>query len=141
MTSQCQINFCCCCYFLRVGCDWLKIFALLIIFNIFLCSLGASYKTFVILNSGNLNFWNFLSILRKFLPIKETSKALSCDFDDDNYHSSCVWYTENFFRIINDFVHRFILDRTFVNFTVSLLILTFYILDFNSKMVKSTVQP
>jgi hypothetical protein len=27
-----------------------------------------------------------------------------------------------FFRIINDFVHRFILDRTFVDFTVSLLI-------------------
>jgi hypothetical protein len=31
-----------------------------------------------------------------------------------------------FFRIINDFVHRFILDRTFVDFTVSLLILPFY---------------
>jgi hypothetical protein len=46
-----------------------------------------------------------------------------------------------FFRIINDFVHRFILDRTFVDFTVSLLILPFYIVDFNSKMVKSTVKP
>jgi ABC-type spermidine/putrescine transport system permease subunit II len=42
-------------------------------------------------------------------------------------------------------VHRFILDRTFVVFTVSLLILPFfmfYIVDFNnSKMVKSTVKP
>jgi hypothetical protein len=46
-----------------------------------------------------------------------------------------------FFRIINDFVHRFILDCTFVDFTVSLLILPFYIVDFNSKMVKSTVKP
>jgi hypothetical protein len=46
-----------------------------------------------------------------------------------------------FFSIINDFVHRFILDRTFVDFTVSLLILPFYIVDFNSKMVKSTVKP
>jgi hypothetical protein len=43
-------------------------------------------------------------------------------------------YTENF-------VHRFILDRTFVDFTVSLLILSFYIVDFNSKMVKPTVKP
>jgi hypothetical protein len=46
-----------------------------------------------------------------------------------------------FFRIINDFVHRFILDHTFVDFTVSLLILPFYIVDFNSIMVKSTVKP
>jgi hypothetical protein len=46
-----------------------------------------------------------------------------------------------FFRIINDFVHRFFLDRTFVDFTVSLLILPFYIVDFNIKMVKSTVKP
>jgi hypothetical protein len=46
-----------------------------------------------------------------------------------------------FFRIINDFVHRFILDRTIVDFTVSLLILPFDIVDFNSKMVKSTVKP
>jgi hypothetical protein len=48
-----------------------------------------------------------------------------------------------FFRIINDFVHRFILDRTFVDFTVSLIILPFDIVDFNSKskMVKSTVKP
>jgi hypothetical protein len=37
-----------------------------------------------------------------------------------------------FFRIINDFVHRFILDRKFVDFTVSQLILPFYIVDFNS---------
>jgi hypothetical protein len=44
-----------------------------------------------------------------------------------------------FFRIINDFVHRFILDRTFVDFTVSLLILPFYIVDFNSETVKSTI--
>jgi hypothetical protein len=35
-----------------------------------------------------------------------------------------------FFRIINDFVQKFILDRTFVDFTVSLLILPFYIVDF-----------
>jgi hypothetical protein len=50
--------------------------------------------------------------------------------------------TENFFPyIINDFVHRFILDRTFVDFTVSLLILPFYNVDFNSKMVKSSVKP
>jgi hypothetical protein len=51
--------------------------------------------------------------------------------------------TEIFFRIINDFVfvHTFIFDRTFVDFTVSLLILPFYIVDFNSKMVKSTVNP
>jgi hypothetical protein len=34
-----------------------------------------------------------------------------------------------FFRIINDFVHGFFLDRTFVDFTVSLLILPFYIVD------------
>jgi hypothetical protein len=46
-----------------------------------------------------------------------------------------------FFRIINDFVHRFIFDRTFVDFTVSLLILPFDIVDFKSKMVKSTVKP
>jgi hypothetical protein len=46
-----------------------------------------------------------------------------------------------FFRIINDFVHRFILDCTFVDFTVSLLILPFYIVNSNSKMVKSTVKP
>jgi hypothetical protein len=46
-----------------------------------------------------------------------------------------------FFRIINDFVHRFILDRTFVDFTVPLLILPFCIVDFNIKMVKSTVKP
>jgi hypothetical protein len=45
------------------------------------------------------------------------------------------------FRIINDFVHKFILDCTFVDFTVSLLILSFYIVDFNSKMVISTVKP
>jgi hypothetical protein len=44
------------------------------------------------------------------------------------------------FRIINDFVHKFILDRTFVDFTVLLLILPFHIIDFNSKMVKSTVK-
>jgi hypothetical protein len=48
---------------------------------------------------------------------------------------------EFFFRIINDFVHRFILDRAFVDFTVSLLILPFDIDDFNTKMVKSTVNP
>jgi hypothetical protein len=46
-----------------------------------------------------------------------------------------------FFCILNDFVHRFILDRTFVDFTVSLLILPIYIVDCNSKMVKSTVNP
>jgi hypothetical protein len=46
-----------------------------------------------------------------------------------------------FFRIFNDFVHRFIFDRTFVDFTVSLLILPFDIVDLNSKMVKSTVKP
>jgi hypothetical protein len=46
-----------------------------------------------------------------------------------------------FFRIIKDFVHKFIFDRTFVDFTVSLLILPFYIVDFNSQMVKSTVKP
>jgi hypothetical protein len=33
------------------------------------------------------------------------------------------------------------LDRTFVDFTVSLLILPFYIFDFISIMVKSTVKP
>jgi hypothetical protein len=38
-------------------------------------------------------------------------------------------------------VHRFILDRTFDDLTVSLLILPFDIVDFNSKMVKSTVKP
>jgi hypothetical protein len=36
---------------------------------------------------------------------------------------------------------RFILDRTFVDFTVSLSILPFYIVDFNSKLKKSTVKP
>jgi hypothetical protein len=45
-----------------------------------------------------------------------------------------------FFRIINDFVHRFILDRTFVDFTVSLSILPFNIVDYDGKMVKSTVK-
>jgi hypothetical protein len=35
-----------------------------------------------------------------------------------------------FFRIINDFVHRFILDRTFVDFTVSLFILPSDSIDF-----------
>jgi hypothetical protein len=51
----------------------------------------------------------------------------------------CTWPTcyglhwEYFFRMINNFVHKFILDRTFVDFTVSLLILPFYIVDFNSK--------
>jgi hypothetical protein len=35
--------------------------------------------------------------------------------------------------IINYYVHRFILDRTFVDFTVSLLILPFDIVDFNKK--------
>jgi hypothetical protein len=49
-------------------------------------------------------------------------------------------YTDFFFRIINDFVHRFILDRTYVDFTVSLLNSPFYIVDLNSKMVKSTVK-
>jgi hypothetical protein len=44
--------------------------------------------------------------------------------------------TDNFFG-----AHRFILDRTFVDFMVSLLILPFDIVDFNSKMVKSTVKP
>jgi hypothetical protein len=39
-----------------------------------------------------------------------------------------------FFRIINDFVHKFILDRTFVDLTVSLLNLPF-------ETVKSTVKP
>jgi hypothetical protein len=51
---------------------------------IFQGSLGASYKTFVILNSGNSDFLNFLSILRKFLHAKEKSKALYCVFEDDN---------------------------------------------------------
>jgi hypothetical protein len=46
-----------------------------------------------------------------------------------------------FFRIINDFVYRFILDCTFVDFTVSLLILPFYVVDFNSKMEKTTMKP
>jgi hypothetical protein len=46
-----------------------------------------------------------------------------------------------FFRIIDDFVHRFILDRTFVDFTVSLLILPFYIVDFkNGKINSETVK-
>jgi hypothetical protein len=50
-------------------------------------------------------------------------------------------------RVSKDFVHRFILDRIFVDFTVSLLVLPFYIVDFNSKIiknsetVKSTVKP
>jgi hypothetical protein len=38
-------------------------------------------------------------------------------------------------------IQRIILDCIFVDFTVSLLILPFYIVDFNSEMVKSTVQP
>jgi hypothetical protein len=46
-----------------------------------------------------------------------------------------------FFRIINDFAHRCILDCTFIDFTFSLLILPFHIVEFNSKMVKSTVKP
>jgi hypothetical protein len=48
---------------------------------IFQGSLGAVYKTFVILNSGNLDFVNFLSILIKFLHAKEKSKAVYCVFD------------------------------------------------------------
>jgi hypothetical protein len=58
------------------------------------------------------------------------------DFDELKAHTESF-----FFRIINDFVHRFILDRTFVDCTVSLLILPFYFVDFNSKMVKSTLKP
>jgi hypothetical protein len=53
-------------------------------------------------------------------------------------------FTENFFRIINDFVHRFNLDHTFVDFTVSLLILPFYIVvngKINNETVKSTLKP
>jgi hypothetical protein len=50
---------------------------------------GASYKTFFILNSGNLDFVN--SLFRKFLHAKEKSKALYCVFDDDNHHCSCIW--------------------------------------------------
>jgi hypothetical protein len=57
------------------------------------------------------------------------------------YNSETANYLRIFFRIINDFVQRFILHRTFVDFTVSLLIVPFYIVDFNSKMVKSTVKP
>jgi hypothetical protein len=49
-----------------------------------------------------------------------------------NRKSSCG-YATHFFRIINDFVHRFILDRTFVDFTVLLLILKL-----TTKIVKST---
>jgi hypothetical protein len=37
-------------------------------------SLGASYKAFVIQNSGILDFWSCLSTLRKFLPIKKEVK-------------------------------------------------------------------
>jgi Ca2+-binding EF-hand superfamily protein len=63
----------------------------LLMYSIFQGSLGASYKTFVILNSGTLDFVNFLSILRKFLHAKEKQKALYCVFDDDNHHCSCIW--------------------------------------------------
>jgi hypothetical protein len=48
-------------------------------FIIFQGSVGASYKTFVILISGNLVFFYFLSILRKFLHAKEKIKALYCN--------------------------------------------------------------
>jgi Ca2+-binding EF-hand superfamily protein len=58
---------------------------------IFQGSLGASYKTFDILNSGNFDFVNFLSILKKFLHAKEKIKALYGVFDDDNHHCSCIW--------------------------------------------------
>jgi hypothetical protein len=57
-------------------------------------------------------------------------------FSPTKCHSSLII----FFHIINDFVHRLILDLTFVDLTVSLLFLQFYIVDFNSKMVKSTVK-
>jgi hypothetical protein len=56
---------------LRGGCDWLKIF-----------DLGASYKTFVIQKSGNLDFVNFLSLFKKFLHGKEKNKNYSFVFDD-----------------------------------------------------------
>jgi hypothetical protein len=46
----------------------------LLMYIIFQGSLGASYKTFFILNSRNLNFVNFLSILRKLLHAKEKAK-------------------------------------------------------------------
>jgi hypothetical protein len=62
----------------------------LLMYIIFQGSLG-----FFILNTGNLDFVNFLSIprsiLRKFLHAKEKSKALYCVFDDDNHHCSCMY--------------------------------------------------
>jgi hypothetical protein len=63
--------------------------------------------------------------------------------DQPNVHhgSYSMFSLRIFFRIINDFVHKFTLDRTFVDFTISLLILPFDIVEFNSKMVKSTVKP
>jgi hypothetical protein len=66
----------------------------LLMYIIFQGSLGASYKTFFILSSRNLDFVNFLSILTKFLHAKEKSKALYCVFDDDNHYGSCIWYNE-----------------------------------------------
>jgi hypothetical protein len=64
-----------------------------------------------------------------------------CSFQNWFWDLSSTSGLRIIFRIINDFVHRFILDRTFVDFTVSLLFLPFYVVDFNSKMVKSTVKP
>jgi hypothetical protein len=58
----------------------------LLMYIIFQGSLGATYKTFFILNSRNLDFVNFFSILIKFLHAKEKSKALYCVFDNDNHH-------------------------------------------------------
>jgi hypothetical protein len=63
-------------------------------YNLFQGRLGASYKTFFILNSQSLDFVNFLSILRKFLHANEKSKALYCVFDDDKIIIAAVYDNE-----------------------------------------------
>jgi hypothetical protein len=51
-----------------------------------------SYKNFVILNSGNLDFVKFLSIFKKILHAnRQKNKTYSFLFNDDKHHYSCTW--------------------------------------------------
>jgi hypothetical protein len=59
---------------------------------------------------------NIESIVLKPASILEFIKRISREFNDP-------YALGIFFRIIYDFVHRFILDRTFVGFTVHFTIL------------------
>jgi hypothetical protein len=75
----------------------------LLMYIIFQCSFGASYKTFVILNSGNLDFVNFLPILRKFIHVKEKSKALYCFFMISADYATYEKYVETCLHVKEDY--------------------------------------